>query len=879
MIGIVIVSHSARLAEGAAELARAAGPNARLATAGGLDLPGQPLGTDAVLILRAIEEVYSDDGVLVLMDLGSAILSAEMALDLLEPERRARVALCAAPLVEGAVVAAVQAGLGSPLEQVMVEALGALQPKSEHLASSAAAGEANLRPNGRTTNEPCPDERATNGFHSDERNTSEPRADGHAWLRLVVRNPLGLHARPAARLVQTAGRYEAEVSIRAVASGRGPVSARSINAVTTLGVRQGEEIELDASGPQAEEALAALQALVEANFGEAETRPLAAPPGENAAAPANPPQGRAERLAPGARLRGLAGSPGLVLGPARHVALERGPEPATAARAVADAQAEWQSLLAAIAQARAEIETARQGLAYRQNAASGEKDHAAGAADILSAHLLFLQDEALLGPAREGILSQGLAAARAWQGAVDAVAQAYRALDDPYLRSRAADVVEVGRQVLAHLPGGRAQRRMPRERGVLLADDLSAAEVAQLDRALVQGICTAYGAPTAHSTILARSLGLPAVVGLGDAILSVAEGTPVIVDGAAGEVVVDPDARSRAEHLQRAEAQRTIEVRAWESRRGPAVTRDGRRVQVLANIGAISDASEAMQAGAEGVGVLRTEFLFLDRVTAPDEEEQYVAYRSIAAALEGHPLTIRTLDVGGDKPLPYLAQPPEANPFLGWRAVRLSLERPEILLTQLTAILRTAMDYPVQVLLPMIATLGEWRACKGYPAGRRTVARARVAPAPGCAGGDHGGGAGRGAPGGCVRRGGGFLLHRHQRPGPVRPGGRAREPARGRPERCAATRGIRLIGQVVRAAHARNKPVAVCGELAGEPLAVPLLVGLGIDELSMNMAAVPLIKQIIRELDGGVGSQAGSSRLAARHGGRGSRGANKSSRP
>ena len=723
-------------------------------------------------------------------------------------------------------------------------------------------------------------------------------------LRLVVRNPLGLHARPAARLVQTVGRYEAEVSLLALSSGRGPANARSINAVTTLGVRQGEEVEFRASGPQASEALAAIRALAEANYGDAQVKPADAPSSEIEAAIPTPPVEQGDGLAPGAPLRGLAGSPGLAFGPARHVSLQEPPVTQPEAKPVADPQAEWQRLLAAIAGARAEIEAARQNLASRERIEPGAGDATAGSADILTAHLLFLQDDALLGPAREGIVSQGLAAAQAWQRAVDAVAEAYRALDDPYLRSRAADIMEVGRQVMAQLPGGRALRRMPRERGILLADDLSAAEVAQLDLTLVQGICTAYGAPTAHSTILARSLGIPAVVGLGQALAEIAEGTPLIVDGHAGEVFPNPDERTRARHVQRAEALHAVQEKALASRMAPAVTRDGHKVQVLANIGAVADARAAIQAGAEGVGVLRTEFLFLNRSTAPDEEEQYAAYRAIAAALDGRPLTIRTLDVGGDKPLPYLAQPQEANPFLGWRAVRLTLERPEILLTQLTAILRTAIDFPVQVLLPMIATLTEWRACRGYL--ERAAARLRERGLPPT----------RDIPVGIMVEVPAAALQAVEFAAEVDflsigtndLAQYVLAAERGNPRVAALSDALqpavlRMIAQVVRAAHAQAKPVAVCGELAGEPLAVPLLVGLGVDELSMNMAAVPLVKQIVREL-----SEVSATRLARRvlrlatveevraaltrtageganpedrrtGGGRGSRGIHKNSRP
>jgi multiphosphoryl transfer protein len=229
MVGLVIVSHSATLAEGVAELARGMGAEGPIELAGGVDAPEPALGTDATRVVEAIEQADQGDGVLVLMDLGSAVLSAEMALDLLPPERRERVLLCEAPLVEGAVAAAVTAKLGASLADVAAEARGALQAKVAHLGSgepsapAAAAGD-----------------------------------DGSRTIALTVQNALGLHARPAARFVQTAGSFEADINVTNTTTGRGPASGRSLNALATLGVRQGHEIAVAASGPQAGEALAAL---------------------------------------------------------------------------------------------------------------------------------------------------------------------------------------------------------------------------------------------------------------------------------------------------------------------------------------------------------------------------------------------------------------------------------------------------------------------------------------------------------------------------------------------------------------------------------------------------------------------------------------------
>ena len=809
MVGLVIVSHSAKLAEGVAELARGmAGPDVPLAATGGLDLPDQPLGTDANLVQQAIEQVYSDDGVLVLMDLGSALLSTEMALDALPPERRSRVKLCDAPLVEGALAAAVQARLGSPLDQVANEARGALLPKVMQLGAPAL-----------TPISPLPVGEGTGV---------------RAGLRLTIRNRLGLHARPAARFVQTANRFQADIRVRDLTSGHGPVNAKSINAVATLGARLGHEVEVAASGPDADAALEALRALADANFGDedGETTPTSETPSA------------AERtvdssfsLQPSAFLQGLPASPGIAIGPAR---LFRPTAPVIPAHAAADPGAEWDGLLAAIHKTRAQISAAHDAVLRRADAY---------AAAIFEAHLLFLDDEALRGPARRAIFDERLNAAAAWQRATEHVAAEYRALDDEYMRARAADVLDVGRQVIVNLLGGTVAAPTIREAGILVAPDLTPADTARLDPALVLGICSAFGGPTSHSAILARTFGIPAVVGLGESILALSEGTALIVDGEAGHVYPNPEPALAADFARRAEVARLARDAARAASTAPAVTRDGRRIEIVANIGSPGDAHRAVEAGAEGVGLFRTEFVFIDRKTSPDEEEQYAAYRAAAAGMDGRPIIIRTLDVGGDKPLPYLDLGVEANPFLGFRAVRMCLAQPEIFKTQLRAIARVAAEFPVKVMFPMIATPAEWRAARSLLDEAMAEVRRRGQAVPD-----------RIETGIMVEIPSAALRAAHfavevdffsigtndltqytlaaERGNPrVAELADAFQPAV-----------LQLIYTVVEAAHTRGKWVGVCGEMGGDPQAVPLLVGLGVDELSMNAPAIPRAKQIVRSL-------------------------------
>ncbi len=799
MIGIVIVSHSTRLAEGAAELARGmAGPEVSLAAVGGLDLPERPLGTDATLIVQAIEQVYSDDGVLILMDLGSALLSAEMALDMLTPERRTHVLLCDAPLVEGAVAAAVQARLGASLEQAAAEARAALGPKIEHLKPEAPAVGTAAPP------------------------TAPASEAGANTIRLVVQNRLGLHARPAARLVQTASRFQSDVQITDLSAGRGPASARSINAIATLGVRQGHEIEIVASGADAEAALTALRQLADQRFGDTDAdttlpQPVSTPPVQQ----------------DGSTLIGIAASSGAALGPARHFRLAAPPIRALIA---ADPQAEWDALLAAIDRTRQQIETTRAAVARRTDPR---------AAEIFDAHLLFLDDAALREPARRAIFADQASAAAAWQQAVNAVAAQYRALDDEYMRARSADVQNVGQQVLVKLLGGEVAPLA--EPGILIAHDLTPADVARLDASHVLGICTASGSPTSHGAILARSLGIPAVVGLGSAILSVEDGTLLVLDGDTGRVTINPGEETAGRFRQQMERTRATPIPVVA---GPITTRGGRPIEVAANIGSVVEARAAVAAGADGVGVLRTEFLFLHRQIAPHEDEQYTAYRAIAEALQGRPMIIRTLDVGGDKPLPYIDQGREANPFLGWRAIRLCLDQPAFFKTQLRAIVRTAAEFPIKVMFPMIATLAEFRQASALLAEARSevVARGHAAPdrietgimveIPACALQ-----AAQFAPEVDFFSIGTNDLIQY-----------TMAAERGNPRLTSLADGfqpavLKLIRQVVEAAHAHGKWVGICGELASDPLAVPLLIGLGVDELSMNAPAIPRAKHIICTLD------------------------------
>lgn len=781
MVGIVIVSHSSMLAEAVAELARGMGDSeVRIEPAGGLDEPGA-LGTDAMRVLAAIERADSGDGVVVLMDLGSAVLSTEMALDMLSPELRERVLLSEAPLVEGAVAAAVTARLGAGRAAVASEARGGLQAKEAHLGSPTATAP-------ETESGPEPEEAAL------ER-------------RLTVTNEHGLHARPAARFVQTAGRFEADVSVRNSSAARGPASARSLNALATLGVRQGHEIVVAARGPQAAEALAALEDLVLHGL-----RDEASPT----------PAATSRQPAPKGGLSGIAASPGLAVGPARHL---RAKAPEVPAHDAADPAHEQSALDEAIAAVRGEVEAMRASILAR----TGEAEAA-----IFEAHLLLLSDEALLGPTSRGIES-GRNAARAWNDAVEALAADYARLEDDYQRARVADLHALGDRVLSQLTGEDGVRTLEQP-GVVVAPELSPAQTAGLDPTLAQAIVIAYGGPTSHSAIIARSLGLPAVVALGEAILAVPEGTELAVDGDSGTVLIEPASDVAAEFGGRVRARMRAEVSSRTRAHEPARTLDGTIVEVAANIGSHADAVAAVEAGADGVGLLRTEFLFLDRDSPPDEDEQFAVYRRIAETLAGRPLVLRTLDAGADKPLAFLGQAAEDNPFLGVRGIRLSLERPELLASQLRAAKRVAAEFPLKVMFPMVTALSEYRAALELtPDGLETGIMVEV-PATALA-------ASAFAPHVAFFSVGTNDLTQY-----------TLAADRGNASVAGLADGLhpavlRLVHEVARAAEPEGKWVGVCGELAGDVRAVPLLLGLGVTELSVAPALVAAVKDAVKRVD------------------------------
>ncbi len=598
-VGLVVVSHSRTLARSAVALAAEMlhGRPLRIEVAAGLD--ETTFGTDAVAIMQAIERADGPAGVVVLMDLGSAVLSTELALDLLQdPSIRDRVTLSPAPLVEGLVVAAVAAAGGASRAEVAAEARDALMGKSGHLSAPQEAA------------------------------TQEAGEVGAAEVVGVfsVENPHGLHARPAARLVSEVRALDASVQLRNLTTGGSPVPAGSLSRVATLAALRGHQVEVRASGPQAQEAVEHLLTLAARRFDET-VEEAVEPPAPSRAASAGGP---------------LAASPGIAIGPVRRltavpVDLDREP--------VGEPAAEWRRIVEAVAAVRRDIEHVR--VLTAREVGSGE-------ASIFDAHLSLLTDAEMLADVKTRT-SAGAGAVSAWAGCLDDVERAWANLPDPYLRERAADVHAVAEQVLRALTG-EPGRRMTAP-GVLVANDLTPAETAGLDLALVTGVLLAQGSPSSHAAILARARDIPVVVAAGPEVLTIPEGTTVLLDGAAGELHVDPGPALLEEYGRRAADAAAEHARQLALAEEPAVSRDGVAVAVAANLGSVADARAALAAGADGAGLVRTEFLFLDRSAAPGVEEQQVEYDALADAMDGRRITLRTLDVGGDKPLSYLPVP------------------------------------------------------------------------------------------------------------------------------------------------------------------------------------------------------------------------------
>jgi phosphoenolpyruvate-protein phosphotransferase len=652
----------------------------------------------------------------------------------------------------------------------------------------------------------------------------ERREIGLKSVEIEIRNESGLHARPAAVVVRAAAGFRSRIGLENATLAGPTADAKSLVGVLAAGVERGHRVRIWAEGDDEAEAVEALSELLRGGLGER--------PGE-AGAPT--------------RVVGMPGAPGIAVGPiwrpdAEGVADAEGLAGAGSPGA-ADPEARIRSAAAAAASALAALA-----------ARLCELDRV-GESEILDAQALMAVDPALLNEAVR-LAAGGLDPAAAIVASAEASARILADLDDELLAARAADVRDVGARIARILVGAGAG--MPALPSIAVAADLAPSLVAEVPPGLLLGVVLAGGSPTAHVAILARSLGIPVVVaaaGLLDATPAVpglpasvglpaapVAGTVLAIDGETGEVLIDPGAADleRLAGLRIVRAERDRRAAALRGR--PAATRDGQRVSLLANIRSPEDAARAIAAGAEGVGLFRTEFLFLRRQSAPTEAEQMAAYRGAMEAFgPDRPVVIRLADIGGDKQIPYLGLPDEPNPFLGVRAIRLAHGSRELLLTQLRAIWRAAglAGVTPYVMAAMVSTIADARLLLELRDEARATVVAAGDPCPD-----------RMATGLMIevpsaamlapelaRLADFFSIGTNDLTQYVLAADRG-NPSLARLQDALHPAVLRTIKSVVAGADGAGIPVAACGELAGDPAGALVLVGLGVDELSAEAASL-----------------------------------------
>ncbi|POZ62154.1 phosphoenolpyruvate--protein phosphotransferase [Chromobacterium alticapitis] len=626
---------------------------------------------------------------------------------------------------------------------------------------------------------------------------------------IAIGNPAGLHARPAAVFASKAKSFSSDIQLILADK---EANAKSVVAIMGLATKLGDLVRIRAQGADASAAVAELTQLLNDRCGEkADEAPIAP-----AVAPVSIQQQDSD-----SQLAGVGASPGIAIGRIVHHRLQE----FDVAEQGKGANVEQQAFARATEEAAAQLDLVKAQLTDPAKQA------------ILSMHQELLQDPDLLAQTYAG-LAEGKSAAWSWRAAFSAYSARLEAQDNPLLRERANDIRDVGRRVLALLAGVKQAALVLPAGSILIAEDLAPSDTASLDPSKVMGFCTRTGGATSHVAILARSLGIPAICGISQTALKLPEGLQVILNGNEGTLAIAPSAADLAAAEQ--EIARLAERRATEAKSSmqPAQTSDGVRIDVVANIRNAADAREAVAKGAEGVGLLRSEFLFDNRDTAPTEQEQAAEYCAVAEALgKDRPLVVRTLDVGGDKPLSYLPLPKEDNPFLGLRGIRVSLDRPDLLRTQLRAILQAAPLTRLHIMFPMVASLEELRAARAILAEEQAAAgvtdvkvgimvevpsaavlAARFAPEV-----DF------------------FSIGTNDLTQYVLAMDRG-HPQLAKQADALHPAVLAMIALTCEGARAYGKWVGVCGGLASDERAAPLLVGMGVQELSASTPAVASVK-------------------------------------
>lgn len=538
-------------------------------------------------------------------------------------------------------------------------------------------------------------------------------------------------------------------------------------------------------------------------------------------------------------LNGIAASNGIAIAKAYRL-IE--PDLTVNKKEIANVAEEVSRFQAAVHTSKKELE------AIREHA---NKELGADKAAIFDAHLLVLSDPELLGPIEGKIESDSVNAEVALKETADMFVSMFESMDNEYMKERAADIRDVTKRVLSHLLGVQIPNpSMVTEEVIVVAEDLTPSDTAQLNRTYVKAFTTDIGGRTSHSAIMARSLEIPAVVGTKEATTTIQNGDIIIVDGLSGQVHINPTSELIAEYEQKAKAYEQQKAEWAKLVNEKTVSKDGHHVELVANIGTPKDIKGVIENGGEGVGLYRTEFLYMGRDNFPTEEEQFEAYKAVLEGMtDNKPVVVRTLDIGGDKELPYLSLPHEMNPFLGYRAIRLCLDRQDMFRTQLRALLRASSYGNLKIMFPMIATLDEFRQAKAVLLDEKAKLQAEgvtvsetievgiMVEIPSTAvmadlfatEVDF------------------FSIGTNDLIQYTMAADRMNERISYlyQPYNPAI---LRLVKNVIEAAHKEGKWAGMCGEMAGDEIAIPLLLGLGLDEFSMSATSILKARSLIKNL-------------------------------
>ncbi len=636
---------------------------------------------------------------------------------------------------------------------------------------------------------------------------------------ITILNPTGLHARPAALLVAEAKKFSSVVHLY---RGGDQANAKSLVSIMGLSVNCGDAIHIVASGSDAQRAVDAIEPLIRNGLGEN------VPSFESNAEASEEPE-QAEEPSPKSKdpaiIVGISASPGLTVG--KVFQLKR--EDIHVQELAVNPRAERQQFEQALKKAHSQLGELQSKVEDPDKAA------------IFIAHQELLDDPELIENAKS-LIADGKSAAFAWKSSYSTQAAVLAKLKNTLLAARANDLRDVGRRVLMLILDMESEEQELPENTILIAEDLTPSETANLDKSKVLGFCTMTGGSSSHVAILARSMNLPAIAGVESRALRIENGTQVILDAEAAFLKVAPSDKEIEDIQTQITSRKEKSESDLASAHEPAVTTCNHRIEVVANIASIQDANDAKKFGSEGVGLLRSEFLFMNRPYAPSENEQFKCYSEISKQFDkGETLVIRTLDVGGDKPLPYLPIDAEENPFLGLRGIRVSLHKTQLFRSQIRAILRASEFGNIHIMFPMITTMEDLLTAKSILEEERKKLGANTIPV-----------------GIMVEVPATAIMAKQF----------AKEVDffsigtndltqytlaidRGHPRLAAQADGLnpsvlQLIATTVEGAHSENKWVGICGGIASEALAVPILVGLGVDELSASIPSIPAVKAQVR---------------------------------